>query len=164
MPMRASSRATRAPRQKWAPRPKEPGLLEPYDLQRQLDVMKALEGSDVRAPRALWIETTREVLGRPFLVMERAEGEMYERNPVTPEMEAEPGRLRRMCEDMVDQLAAIHLVDLHPKPGNVRLQALRSASGGGSFGRRLASGAREPLRPFVHSSVCPFVRIDARSL
>lgn len=93
-------------------RPPEPGLLEPYELQRQFDVMKALESTPVRAPRALWIETTGDVLGRPFFVMERAEGEVYERNPVTPEMEAEPGRLRRMCEDMVDQLAAIHLVDL----------------------------------------------------
>ena len=31
-------------------RPPEPGLLEPYDLQRQFDVMRGLEGTDVRAP------------------------------------------------------------------------------------------------------------------
>ena len=39
-------------------RPPEPGLLEPYDLQRQFDVLKGLAGTDVRAPRALWIEPT----------------------------------------------------------------------------------------------------------
>ena len=93
-------------------RPPEPGLLEPYDLQRQFDVLKALEHTDVRVPRALWMESTGDVLDRPFFVMERADGVVYERNPIPPEMEAEPGRLQRMCEDMVDQFAAIHRVDL----------------------------------------------------
>ena len=93
-------------------RPPEPGLLEPYDLQRQFDVLKGLDGTDVRAPRALWIEPTGDVLGRSFFVMERLDGEVWEQQPIPPEMEAEPGRLRRMCESLVDQLAAIHLVDL----------------------------------------------------
>ena len=93
-------------------RPPEPGLLEPYDLQRQFDVLKGLAGTDVRAPRALWIEPTGEVLGRSFFVMDRLDGEVWEQQPIPPEMEAEPGRLRRMCESLVDQLAAIHIVDL----------------------------------------------------
>jgi len=93
-------------------RPPEPGLLEPYDLQRQFDVMRGLEGSEVRAPRALWIETSGDVLGRPFLVMNRLDGDVYEQNPIPTEIEAEPGRIRRMCEDMIDQYAAVHLVDL----------------------------------------------------
>jgi len=93
-------------------RPPEPGLLEPYDLQRQFEVMQGLEGTDVRAPRALWIEPTGDVLGRPFLVMNRLDGEVWEQNEIPAEVEAEPGRIRRMCEDMVDQYAAIHLVDL----------------------------------------------------
>ncbi len=93
-------------------RPPEPGLLEPYDLQRQFDVLKGLDGTAVRAPRALWIEPTGEVLGRPFFVMERLDGQVWEQQPIPTEMEIEPGRLRRMCESMVDQLAAVHLVDL----------------------------------------------------
>ena len=93
-------------------RPPEPGLLEPYDLKRQFDILKALDGTDVRAPGALWIEPTGKVLGRSFFVMERLDGEVWESQPIPAEMEAEPGRLRRMCESMVDQLAAIHLVDL----------------------------------------------------
>lgn len=92
-------------------RPPEPGLLEPYDLQRQFDVLKGLEGTDVRAPRALWIEPTGTVLGREFFVMDRLEGEVWEQQPILAEMEAD-GHLRRMGESMVDQLAAIHLVDL----------------------------------------------------
>lgn len=93
-------------------RPAEPGLLEPYDLQRQFDVMRGLEGTDVRAPRALWIEPSGDVLGRPFLVMGRLPGDVYEQNAIPAEIEAEPGRIRRMCEDMIDQYAAVHLVDL----------------------------------------------------
>ncbi|GAC1378388.1 MAG: phosphotransferase family protein [Acidimicrobiales bacterium] len=92
-------------------RPPAPGLLEPYDLPRQFEVLKGLEGTDVRAPRALWIEPTGSVLGREFFVMERLDGEVWEQQPIPPEMEAD-GSLRRMCESMVDQLAAIHLVDL----------------------------------------------------
>ncbi len=93
-------------------RPPAPGLLEPYDLQRQFDVLKSLAGTDVRAPRVLWIEPTGEVLGRSFFVMDRLDGEVWEQQPIPAEMEADPGRLRRMCESMVDQLAAVHLVDL----------------------------------------------------
>lgn len=90
-------------------RPPEPGLLEPYDLQRQFDVLRALEASEVRVPRALWIESSPDVLGRPFLVMERVDGAVYERQ--VPEDFA-PERIRRMTESFVDQLAAIHRVDL----------------------------------------------------
>ena len=92
-------------------RPPEPGLLEPYDLQRQFDVLQGLESTDVRSPRALWIEPTGTVLGREFFVMERLDGEVWEQQPIPAEMEAD-GHLRRMGESMVDQLAAIHLVDL----------------------------------------------------
>ena len=44
--------------------------------------------------------------------MDRLDGEVWEQQPIPPEMEAEPGRLRRMGESLVDQLAAIHRVDL----------------------------------------------------
>ena len=44
--------------------------------------------------------------------MNRLDGDVYEQNAIPAEIEAEPGRIRRMCEDMIDQYAAIHLVDL----------------------------------------------------
>ena len=89
-------------------RPRPPALLEPYDLKRQFDILRALHGTAVRAPRALWLEESGNVLGRPFFVMERVAGDVYE-------MEApdeSPERIRRMCLSMADQLAAIHTVDL----------------------------------------------------
>ncbi|TAM71794.1 phosphotransferase family protein [Mycobacterium sp.] len=90
-------------------RPKPPALLEPYDLARQFATLRALADTPVRTPRALWLEPTGEVLGRPFFVMERVAGEVYE-------MEAPAGAaddtVVRMCRSLVEQLAAIHGVDL----------------------------------------------------
>ncbi|HYB81728.1 MAG TPA: phosphotransferase, partial [Mycobacterium sp.] len=55
-------------------RPKPPALLEPYDLGRQFAILRALQDTAVRVPRALWLEDTGDVLGRPFFVMQRATG------------------------------------------------------------------------------------------
>lgn len=92
-------------------RPPSPGLLEPYDLPRQFRVLRALEETAVKAPRALWLERSGDVLGRPFFVMERLAGEVYER-AVPAALAADPARIRRMSESLVEQLATIHRVDL----------------------------------------------------
>jgi aminoglycoside phosphotransferase (APT) family kinase protein len=92
-------------------RPPSPGLLEPYDLPRQFRILRALEGTAVKAPRALWLEPSGDVLGRPFFVMERLAGEVYERG-VPAELDADPARVRRMSASLVEQIATIHRVDL----------------------------------------------------
>lgn len=94
-------------------RPPYPGLLEPYDLPRQFTVLRALEGTPVRAPRALWLEPTGDVLGREFYVMERLPGTVYERG-VPDEISGDPALVRRLCDAMVDQIAEVHVaaVDL----------------------------------------------------
>lgn len=89
-------------------RPPSPALLEPYDLAKQFTVLRALEGSAVRVPRALWLEDTGDVLGRPFFVMERMPGTVYELQ--APEGAADA--VRRMCESLAEQIAAIHAVNL----------------------------------------------------
>ncbi|OJZ69245.1 acyl-CoA dehydrogenase [Mycobacterium paraffinicum] len=89
-------------------RPRPPALLEPYDLARQFRILRALQDTAVRVPRALWLEETGEVLGRPFFVMERVAGDVYEMQ--TPDVEDET--VVRMCRSLVEQLAAIHAVDL----------------------------------------------------
>ncbi len=92
-------------------RPPAPGLLEPYDLRRQFDILRALETTPVRAPRALWIDETGTVLGRPFYVMERLDGVVYERE-IPLELADSPERIHQMSERVIEQIAAIHLVDL----------------------------------------------------
>jgi aminoglycoside phosphotransferase (APT) family kinase protein len=93
-------------------RPHPPGLLEPYDLRRQFNVLRALEPTPVRAPRALWFEGSGAVLGREFYVMERVSGDVFEAR-VPDAIAADPPRLRRMGKSMIDQIAAIHSVNLH---------------------------------------------------
>ncbi|TDO15087.1 aminoglycoside phosphotransferase (APT) family kinase protein [Mycobacterium sp. BK086] len=90
-------------------RPRPPALLEPYDLPRQFRILSALSDTAVRAPKVLWLEDSGDVLGRPFLVMERVAGDVYEMQ--APEGAGDAG-IRRMCEGMAEQLAAVHTVDL----------------------------------------------------
>lgn len=89
-------------------RPKPPALLEPYDLARQFTILRALQTTDVRVPRALWLEESGDVLGRPFLIMERVDGVVYEMEAPADTDET----VVRMCRGLVEQLAAIHSVDL----------------------------------------------------
>jgi len=90
-------------------RPRPPALLEPYDLPRQFKILSALRDSAVRSPNVLWLEESGDVLGRPFLVMERVPGDVYEMQ--APEGVTDAG-IRRMCQGMAEQLAAVHTVDL----------------------------------------------------
>ncbi|ORV81532.1 acyl-CoA dehydrogenase [Mycobacterium interjectum] len=115
-------------------RPKPPALLEPYDLVRQFTVLRALADTAVRVPRALWLEQTGEVLGRPFFVMERAAGQVYEMEPPAGVADSV---VVRMCQSLVEQLAAIHTVDL----AHTGLDALDS--GGDHLDRELDYWAAE---------------------
>lgn len=90
-------------------RPTPPALLEPYDLPRQFTILKALESTPVRVPRALWLEESGDVLGRPFLVMDRVGGDVYEMDSPADESDE---TVISMCRDLAEQIAAIHAVDL----------------------------------------------------
>ncbi|BBZ61358.1 acyl-CoA dehydrogenase [Mycolicibacterium monacense] len=92
-------------------RPTPPALLEPYDLPRQYRILKALADTAVRVPRVMWLDASGEVLGRPFLIMERVAGTVYEMDVPQGDV-VTPARIRRMCESLAEQLAAIHSVDL----------------------------------------------------
>ncbi len=118
-------------------RPKPPALLEPYDLTRQFTILRALEKTGVRAPRALWLEPTGEVLGRPFLVMERVAGDVYEME--TPDVPDDV--VESMCRGLAEQLAAVHGVDLTA----TGLDALESA-GDDHLDRELEHWATEMHR------------------
>jgi len=118
-------------------RPRPPGLLEPYDLRKQFELLRALEATPVRAPAVLWYEDTGEVLGREFFVMECAEGTVYERS-IPDELKGDPVRVRRMSEALVDELVTIHAVDI------TMLSFLNDASD--AVGRELEHWAGEMRR------------------
>lgn len=89
-------------------RPPPPALLEPYDLDRQFRILSALDATDVRVPPVSWYEPTGAVLGRPFIVMDRVAGDVYELD----KPDVGDTRVRRMCRSMIEQLAAVHCVDV----------------------------------------------------
>ena len=57
---------------------RDPGnalLREMSDLETQFRVLKCLESTALKAPKAYWYEPEAEILGSPFLVMEKVAGE-----------------------------------------------------------------------------------------
>jgi len=96
-------------------RPPPPGLLEPYDLQRQFAILRALEPTPVRAPKVFWYEGSADVLGREFYVMEQLAGAVYEQLPPDALTDA-PVRVASMSRGIVEQLAAIRRVDVAQAP------------------------------------------------
>lgn len=65
-----------------APEPTAVPLFPGYDLQREHDVMTAVRRhSRVAVPRVHWIEPSEQVLGAPFLVMDRVTGLVPADNP-----------------------------------------------------------------------------------
>jgi aminoglycoside phosphotransferase (APT) family kinase protein len=90
-------------------------LATAHDMAREYRVMSALQGTGVPVPRAYALCQDAEVIGAPFYLMERVEGTAYrwasQLEPVGP------GRARKISEDLIDILAALHAVE----PGRVGL-------------------------------------------
>jgi aminoglycoside phosphotransferase (APT) family kinase protein len=88
-------------------KPEGPILPGAHAVEREFRVMRALWGSDVPVPRALWLEEDASILGTPFYVMERLEGRVFADTAlpgVTPEDR------RAMYLDMARVLARLHAV------------------------------------------------------
>jgi aminoglycoside phosphotransferase (APT) family kinase protein len=100
-----------------APDPAAVPVFPSYDMERQFRVMQALgELGVVPLPRVLWCETDPAVLGAPFFVMERVDGQ------VPPDIlpytfgrswlaEASPEELARLQEASVGLLAALARIE-----------------------------------------------------
>lgn len=81
------------------------GVLAPYDVVRQFRVMRALAATHVPVPAVAWLESTGGVLGAPFFLMSRLEGDtlpLFWYGGETP-------RLRGVAS----ALASVHAVDWH---------------------------------------------------
>jgi aminoglycoside phosphotransferase (APT) family kinase protein len=83
------------------------GVLEPYDASKEFRVLRALEGSAVPVPRALWVEPSGSVLGTSFYVMEHVAGEIP--SPFDKKIPAE--RRAEMHRAYADALADLHSFD-----------------------------------------------------
>ncbi len=80
-----------------------------HDVLREARLLRALEDTPVRVPRVLAVGEDPAIIGAPFYVMERVEGEVIT-SELPAELDGVPQR-RRIAEELVDGLVEIHAVD-----------------------------------------------------
>jgi aminoglycoside phosphotransferase (APT) family kinase protein len=103
-----------------APDPSDVPVFPSYDLARQFETIRQVgERTSVPVPRVWWFEPDGDVLGAPFFVMSRVDGE------VPPDVmpynfgdswlfHAAPAEQRRLQDATVDVLAELHSIDDAP--------------------------------------------------
>jgi aminoglycoside phosphotransferase (APT) family kinase protein len=81
-----------------------------HDMGREFTVLTKLSPVYDRAPRPYAYESTGDVLGAPFYLMERRHGVVL-RKSVPADVADDLPRVRRICEHLVDALVDLHAVD-----------------------------------------------------
>ncbi len=82
-----------------------------HDMGREHRVLSGLQGVYPLAPRPLAYCEDPGVLGAPFYVMERRRGIIL-RKKIPRDLGVDADALHRMCGSLVDQLGALHAIDL----------------------------------------------------
>ncbi len=87
-----------------------------YDVAAQFHICRCLEDSPVPVPKVYWLEEGPAVLGAPFFVMERVEGEILDprqpgEEPRGPLCEATAQQRARMWRQGIEIIAGINTVD-----------------------------------------------------
>lgn len=80
-----------------------------HDVLREARLLRALEHTPVRVPRVLAVCADEGVIGCPFYVMERVEGEVIV-SDLPPALDT-PEQRKRIGEELIDALVEIHAVD-----------------------------------------------------
>jgi aminoglycoside phosphotransferase (APT) family kinase protein len=90
-------------------------LYPDYDLGKQYRIMERLANTDIPVPRVYWIEHNKGVLGNPFYLMSKIDGEIA---PEVPSYhisglfyDATPERRRKLCLSGLEMAARVHLLD-----------------------------------------------------
>lgn len=81
-----------------------------HDMGREHTVLSKLSAVYPRAPRPFAYEPTGEVLGAPFYLMERRRGVIL-RKELPDGLAGDRGKLRRVCELLIEALVDLHAVD-----------------------------------------------------
>ncbi|ADB49540.1 phosphotransferase family protein [Conexibacter woesei] len=89
--------------------PRPPLPPSAHDVLREAQLLRAVEPTAARTPRVLATCADETVIGAPFYVMEKVEGEVL-MHAVPPVLDAEEER-RRVGEQLVDALVEVHAVD-----------------------------------------------------
>ncbi|MBV6508709.1 MAG: putative aminoglycoside phosphotransferase [Acidimicrobiales bacterium] len=92
------------------------GLFPDYDLPGEAQLMKTLaEHTSVPVPTVRWVESRAEVVGRPFVVMDRVEGRIPSDFPPYHAggwlLDASPLEQRRLQRSSIEAMAAVCRLD-----------------------------------------------------
>jgi len=80
-----------------------------HDVLREARLLRALEPTDVRAPKILAVCDDEHVIGAPFYVMELVEGEVI--TDSVPATLDDDGQRRRIADELIDGLVELHGAD-----------------------------------------------------
>jgi aminoglycoside phosphotransferase (APT) family kinase protein len=80
-----------------------------HDVVREARLLRALEPTPVRAPRVLLTCEDPTVIGAPFYLMERVDGEVIT-NAIPSQLDG-PGERARIANELIDALIELHAVD-----------------------------------------------------
>ncbi len=89
--------------------PRPPLPPSAHDVLREARLLSAVEDADVRTPPVLATCDDESVIGAPFYVMEKIEGDVVVTD-IPPALDT-PGERARMAEELIDALVEIHAVD-----------------------------------------------------
>jgi aminoglycoside phosphotransferase (APT) family kinase protein len=89
--------------------PRPPLPPSAHDVLREARLLSAVEGADVRTPPVLAACDDESVIGAPFYVMEKIEGDVIVTD-IPPALDT-PAERARMAEEFIDALVEIHAVD-----------------------------------------------------
>jgi aminoglycoside phosphotransferase (APT) family kinase protein len=89
--------------------PRPPLPPSAHDVLREARLLRALDGTSARVPRVLAVGADPAIIGCPFYVMEKVEGDAIVFAP--PPALDNPAERRRIAEELIDALVEIHAVD-----------------------------------------------------
>ena len=131
-----------------------------YDLGKEFQTMKCLQGSGVPVPQMYWFEADDGVLGAPFFVMAKVEGEIIDPQQVGEESrgplyEATPEGRGRIWRQAIEVIAKINTVDWERQGLSffgVHKRGTDAIDRQISFYERMAEWAGVRPRPFLDSA------------
>jgi len=90
----------------------EAGVVEPYDIEAHYKILKVVEDTPVPAPKPYWLVMDSHILGRPFFVMEKVEGEVpipfgFKNHPIFKD----PAKRLKMARNLIQVLADYQSID-----------------------------------------------------
>ncbi len=83
-----------------------------HDMGREFRVLSLLKGQYDKIPEPIIYCETPDVLGAPFYIMTRVKGIVL-RASMAPSLNLAPERMRHLSEALIDNLAAIHSLDIN---------------------------------------------------